>query len=192
MNMIDQHRSVQKDGTLDLQGIVHIKNGEYNNNHSIKTIIIGSSVQTIGIWAFAECRNLEEIIFEEPCQIKKLGCAFFYECSNLRRIDLPVSIQEIDDHAFFGCPLERVILRGPCCIGEECFRVNSLTYLHIADSIQELNRCAFYQNTNLPFSKALCKIYIRSEFHDKIKRMFQRREVEFIGNELEEGGYVLK
>ena len=53
MNMIEEHRSVQKDGTLDLRGIVHIKNDEYRSNHSIKTIIIGSSVQKIGQWAFS-------------------------------------------------------------------------------------------------------------------------------------------
>ena len=200
MNMIDEHRSVQKDGTLDLRGIEHIKIDEYLNNHSIKTIIIGSSVKKIGPGAFAYCQNVEEIIFEEPCQIKKLERGCFYGCSNLRKIDLPISIQEIDDiHAFLACPLERVILRGPCHIGEKCFRVNALTYLHIADSIQILDKKTFYQNTNLPLCESPCKIYIRPEFHDEIKRMFQGREVamgraksvEFIGNELEEG-YVLK
>ena len=191
MNRIEEHRSVQEDGTLDLRGIVHIKINEYYINHSIKTIIIGSSVQTIGAWAFLRCQNLEEIIFEEPCQIVKLTYGCFATCSNLRKIDLPSSIQEIDRYAFVYCPLERVILRGPCHIGANCFRTNALTYLHIADSIQKLNQCAFYQKDDAPFSDSPCKIYIRPEFHDEIKRMFQGREVEFIGNELEEG-YVLK
>ena len=192
MNMIDEHRSVQEDGTLDLRGIVHIKNNEYRSNHSIKTIIIGSSVQTIGEWAFSRCQNVEEILFEEPCQITKLEQGCFFECSNLRKIDLPISIQEINKNAFVYCPLERVILRGLCRIGEGCFRVNFLTYLHIADSIQKLNKNAFYQNTGLPLYDSPCKIYICPEFHDEIKRMFQGRAIEFIGNELEEGGYVLK
>ena len=191
MSMIEEHRSVQEDGTLDLRGIVHIKNDKYYNNHSIKTIIIGSSVQTIEKWAFSDCENLEEIIFEEPCQIAKLKEGCFVRCSNLRKIDLPSSIQEINIHVFMHCPLERVILRGPCYIGANCFRIHALTYLHIADSIQKLDEKAFYQNTGLPFSESPCKIYIRPEFHDEIKRMFQGREVEFIGNELEEG-YVLK
>ena len=191
MNMIDEHRSVQQDGTLDLRGIVHIKKYEYDNNNLIKTIIIGSSVQTIGEWVFFECRNLEEIIFEEPCQIKKLEKACFANCSNLRKINLPSSIEEIDRYAFSACPLETIILRGPCRIGEECFRINALTYLHIADSIQKLNHSPFYQKTNLPLCDSPCKIYIRPEFHDEIKRMFQGRAIEFIGNELEEG-HVLK
>ena len=192
MNMIEEHRSVQKDGTLDLRGFVHIKNEEYINNILIKTIIIGSSFQKIGEWAFAGCRNVEEIIFEEPCQITKLEEGCFAHCFNLRKIDLPSSIQEIEDMAFVLCPLERVILRGPCHIGEECFRTNALTYFHVANSIQKLNEKAFYQNAFSSFSKSPCKIYIRPEFHDKIKRMFQGRTIEFIGNELEEGGYVLK
>ena len=190
MNMIEE-RSVQKDGTLDLRGIDYIKTEEYRSNHSIKTIIIGSSVQTIEKMAFFKCRNVEEIIFEEPCQITKLEYGCFFGCFNLKKIDLPSSIEEIENNAFFYCPLETIILRGSCRIGVECFRTNALTYLHIADSIQKLNQRAFYPNTGLPFSESPCKIYIRPEFHDEIKRMFQGREVEFIGNELEEG-YVLK
>ena len=93
MNMIEEHRSVQKDGTLDLQGIVHIKNGEYNKNPSIKTIIIGSSVQTIESWAFLGCPNVEEILFEEPCQITKLTRGCFANCSNLKKIDLPLPLK---------------------------------------------------------------------------------------------------
>ena len=190
MNMIEE-RCVQKDGTLDLRGIEHIKEGEYDMNSSIKKVIIGSSVQTIETWAFARCQNLEDILFEEPCQITKLKNGCFFGRSNLRKIDLPVSIQEIEGNAFFYSPLEIVILRGPCYIGAYCFQTSALTYLHIADSIQKLDEKAFYQNICLPFSESPCKIYIRPEFHDEIKRMFQGREVEFIGNELEEG-YVLK
>ena len=37
INMIEEHRSVQEDGTLDLRGIVHIKFEEYISNHLIKT-----------------------------------------------------------------------------------------------------------------------------------------------------------
>ena len=182
--MIEEHRSVQEDGTLDLRGIVYIDG--YFKNKSIKTIIIGSSAQTIGEWTFMECRNLEKIIFEETCQITKIKNGCFYGCFNLREIDLPCSIQEIDDLAFNACPLERVILQGPCLIKNYSFLTNSLTYLYIADSIQILNENAFYQYTNLPLSESPCKIYIRPKFHDEIKRMFQGREVEF------EEGYVLK
>ena len=190
MNMCEK-RGVQKDGTLDLREVKHINLSEYHNNDSIKKVIIGSSVRTIGAIAFLHCHNLEKILFDEPCQITKLEYAFFSQCSNLRKIDLPSSIQEIGTDVFNACPLERVILRGTCYIGENCFRVNSLTYLHIADSIQKLDENAFYQMDDLPFSDSPCKIYIRAEFHDEIKCMFRGRTVEFIGDELVEG-YVLK
>ena len=191
MNMIEEHRSVQEDGTLNLRGIKHIKNEEYEKIQSIKTIIIGSSVQTIEACAFLKCQNLGEIIFEEPCQITKLTHGCFFGCSNLRKINLPSSIQEIEENAFFWCLLERVILQGPCRIGNYCFQTNALTYLHIADSIQKIDENAFYYSNFSSFSKSPCKIYIRPEFHDEIKRMFQGSKVEFIGNELDDG-YVLK
>ena len=191
MNMIEEHRSVKEDGTLYFRDVVHIKEQEYKYSIKIKKVIIGSSVQTIEQWAFSESLYLEEIIFEEPCQIEKIRFECFATCPNLRKIDLPSSIQKIENNSFCACPLERVILRGPYHIGYYCFRTNALTYLHIADSIQKLDEKAFYQNTGLPFSESPCKIYIRPEFHDEIKRMFQGRSIEFIGNELEEG-YVLK
>ena len=186
-------RHVQEDGTLDLRGIVHVKNNVYYNNEFIKKVIIGSSVQTIGVWAFNNCTNLSELLFEEPCQITKLERACFANCFRLKKIELPVSIQEIDSYAFYLCPLETVILRGPCCIGAECFQMNKLTYIHISDTIQTLGRNIFYQYPHYyyPLSRNPCKIYIRPEFHGEIKRMFYERAIEFIGNELEEG-HVLK
>ena len=191
MNMIDEHRSVQEDGTLDLRGIVCIISEGYNNNQSIKKVIIGSSVETIGRLSFSHCHNLCKILFEEPCQITELEYACFSYCFNLTKIDLPSSIQEIDNYVFNACPLKRVILRGPCRIGDGCFRIHALTYLHIADSIEKLDDTTFYQTRYIPLSDPPCKIYIRPEFYDEIKRMFYGRVVEFIGNELEEG-HVLK
>ena len=186
-------RGVQKDGTLNLRGVKHINTSDYHNNDSIKKVIIGSSVRTIGAIAFLHCHNLEKILFDEPCQITKLEYACFSNCTNLTKIELPSSIQEIGTAVFNACPLEKVILRGPCRIGDDCFRIHALTYLHIADSIQELNETVFYQTERFLSSKVPCKIYICVEFHDEIKRIFHtfNRDVEFIGNDLDEG-YVLK
>ena len=181
---------VDKVGTLDLRGIVHIDECEYDNE-SIKKVIIGSSVETIGSFAFLGCSNLEEILFEEPCQITKLDEFCFCSCPKLRKIDLPSSIQELDHGALIDCSPEIVILRGECNIEKFFFRINNLTYLHIADSIQGLNENTFNRYGHIPLSESPCKIYIRPEFHDMIKRMFQGRAIEFIGNELEEG-HVLK
>ena len=189
-------RDVQEDGTLDLRGVIHIKLREYYDNQFIRKVIIGSSVQTIGKLAFSRCENLREILFEEPCQITKLDNYCFSNCNNLTKIDLPVSIQKIDYSAFsntFSTPtlLERVILRGLFSIENVCFPTNALTYVHISDSIQELDENSFYQYCKIPLIESPCKIYIRPEFHDEIKRMFEGRDVEFIGNEFEEG-HVLK
>ena len=143
---------------------------------------------------FSRCEILREILFEEPCQITKLDNYCFSNCNNLTKIDLPVSIQKIDYSAFsntFSTPLKRVILRGLFSIENRCFPTNALTYVHISDSIQELDENSFYLIKCAPQLNIPCKIYIRPEFHDEIKRMFEGRDVEFIGNDLEEG-YVLK
>ena len=53
-------------GTLDLRGVVEIK--EDKNNLKIKKIIIGNTLEKIGKGSFYRCFNLEEIEFEEECK----------------------------------------------------------------------------------------------------------------------------
>ena len=179
-----------EDGTLLLRGRIDIE--EYDENKGlIKKIIIGKSIEKIPNRAFFGCSNLESVIFEEPSQVTTLEYFCFKDCVKLTTIDLPSSIQEIDHLAFGECPLETIILRGSCFLDMACFMTNLLTYLHIADSIQKLDKHAFYGFSYYYFSKTPCKIYIREEFHEDIKRMFQGRDIEFIGNELD-NGYVLK
>ena len=67
--MNEDKRRIQKDGILDLRGVIHINDSQYKYNNSIKKVIIGSSVETIGTSAFEACPNLHELFFEEPCQI---------------------------------------------------------------------------------------------------------------------------
>ena len=129
-------------------------------------------MKIIGIESFNGCFD-KELIFEEPCQVIKLEKYCFSQCFKLKKVDLPSSIQEICDFVFIACPLERIILRGTCLIKYRCFCINNLTYVHISDSIQELDENSFYLNKWVPRLNIPCKIYIRPEFHDEIKRMFE-------------------
>ena len=53
-----------EDGTLILRGRIGIKEMEYEWDESIKKIIIGSSVKTIGENAFRDCHNVSELILK--------------------------------------------------------------------------------------------------------------------------------
>ena len=178
---------VDENGILHLHGVKFINPDEFRYNLNLKLLIIPTSITVIPFMAFFGCRNLQEVIFEEPCQIIELKRDYFYECIRLTKIDIPASIETISHSSFGNYYLESVILRGPCYLKDFCFQTNELTYLHIADSIQEIDDNAFYQNCWDPLLRSPCKIYIRPEFHEQIKCIFEGRPIEFIGNELDDG-----
>lgn len=69
----------------------------------------------------------------------------FGEC-HLQSIDIPKSVREIGDKAFWGChSLSQVIIpRGVIFIGEEAFHwCSKLSYVQIPFSVSEIKKCAF-------------------------------------------------
>ena len=80
--MIDE--MIDEFGTLDLRGVVEIKNNEYEYeyeyeyNLQIKKIIIGNTIEKIGNYAFWSCSNIEEIKFEEGCKLKEISNNILY------------------------------------------------------------------------------------------------------------------
>jgi len=63
---------------------IFIEKKAYFGRRDIRRITIPESVQAIGDWAFASCRNLEEVEFEREDTV--LGKAVFQKCEKLRRI----------------------------------------------------------------------------------------------------------
>lgn len=77
------------------------------------TIIIPSTIEgktVIGIWnqAFAGCKELEEVIFEEGCQY--IGTGAFSGCSKLKKVHLPKSLIEIGARAFASTDIEEIAI----------------------------------------------------------------------------------
>ena len=53
--------------------------------------------------AFEGCMDLIEVILSEG--VEEIACDAFADCESLRDVTLPASVTEIDDCAFYGCPL---------------------------------------------------------------------------------------
>ena len=77
---------------------------------SLKFIVIPRRVKTIDDYAFAECTALEEVRFE--CRrpeknadygVKRIGMNAFLNCTALRRIELPETLEYIGNQAFQNC-----------------------------------------------------------------------------------------
>ena len=101
--------------------------------NTIKSIVIGDCVKTIGKEAFKECAKLETVILPEG--LTSIGSSAFYGCTSLKDIAFPSTVNKIEESMFSGCSsLESFsIERNILTIGANAFRgCTSLTRLNFA------------------------------------------------------------
>ena len=113
-------------------------------NESVKQVIIGDGVTTIGDWAFSYCRALTSITI--PNSVTTIGDNAFESCSSLTSITIPNSVTTIGDWAFSYCrALTSVIISNSVTtIGERTFaNCYSLTSVTIPSSVTRIEDGAF-------------------------------------------------
>lgn len=103
------------------------------NPEYLKSLTIPATVTYICDYAFSDCTNLERVIFEEGSQLKTIdGCAFV-DCSSLKEIELPESLEVMTGLTFWRCSsLESIHIPksvnyfdGSCF--KECSSLKSIT-----------------------------------------------------------------
>ena len=138
------------EGVLTITGTGKMKDWDYFNdspwheNESVKQVIIGDGVTTIGDWAFSYCRALTSITI--PNSVTTIGDNAFESCSSLTSITIPNSVTTIGDYAFSYCrALTSVIISNSVTtIGERTFaNCYSLTSVTIPSSVTRIEDGAF-------------------------------------------------
>ena len=82
--------------------VVKIEGREYSSKYKdIVSIVIPSTVRTIGNNAFYRCSSIETISI--PDGVTTIGNKAFMDCSSLKEITLPASVKEIGESAFENC-----------------------------------------------------------------------------------------
>lgn len=82
--------------------VVKIEGQEYSSKYKdIVSIVIPSTVRTIGDNAFHRCSRIETISI--PDGVTTIGNKAFMHCSSLKEITLPASVKEIGESAFEDC-----------------------------------------------------------------------------------------
>ena len=88
---------------------------------NIKKVRIMSGIKNIGSCAFANCTDLQEVLFEGK-NLESIGWGAFLNCSHLRNISLPVQLKNIETIAFANCKsLPSVIIPDRCRLGDQAF-----------------------------------------------------------------------
>ncbi len=127
--------------------ITRIGDYAFSGCNCIISVIIPSSVISIGQDSFKYCKNLTSVIFLGD-SIKSIGNSAFKKCNQLASINIPNSIINIGDEVFSGCnSLTSVIIPDSVAsIGKESFKdCYNLTTAIIGKSVKSIGEKAFIE-----------------------------------------------
>ena len=119
----------QNGDTLYIEGEGELDSYVFQNDSSIRKVVIAPGCTEIGEGTFFGCENLQTVELAEG--LLRIGEDAFLDCRNLREINLPEGLQEIGANAFSLC--ENLKLQIPDSvteIGESAFQsVQEICYL---------------------------------------------------------------
>lgn len=132
------------------EGVTAVPNNAFNSYVGLKSVVLASSINTIGSAAFANCQNLKSVSSAGD-GIETLYNGAFQGCSSLTSVTLPSTVKDIGKSAFQGCS-SLTTLTWPInlvSLGDSAFK--DCSNLKSADltSISEINKYAFYGCTSL-------------------------------------------
>ena len=153
--------SLSADGTLTISGTGEMKDYEwlgtntpwYGMRQSIERVKIDNidnGVTSIGIGAFFDCFNLNEICFGE--NLEDIRGNAFYDCIALEKVAIPDSVTSIGDHAFCACDgLTEVTISGNVAsMGQGVFAsCKNLTDVVIQYGIRNIPTSTFFNCVSL-------------------------------------------
>ncbi len=149
--------TLDENGTLTISGtgsMSYWKNANavpwYASRKTIKTVVIGEGVTSIGDYAFYNCTALTALTL--PDSLLSIGKNAFQNCVGLSRLTIPDQVTDIGSNAFYQCTglKELTIGSNVIAIGDEAFcGCADLTAVTIPGSVSEIGVYVFDGCTNL-------------------------------------------
>ena len=117
---------------------------------SLKNLVIGNSVTTIGKFAFTSCTGLQKVTIGNS--VTAIGGGAFEGCSGLTTVTIGNSVTTIGERAFTSCSglTEVTIPNSVTTIGDSAFEgCTGLKTVTIGNSVTTIGERAFYSCTGL-------------------------------------------
>jgi len=100
------------------------------NNTSIKSVIIGNKITTIGSYIFPECYYLTSVSI--PNTVTSIGESAFDNCPSLATVTIPNTVTTIGEGAFWACGLTSIVIpHSVTTIGHHAFSVCPLSSIQV-------------------------------------------------------------
>ncbi len=80
-----------------------VENGVFLGCGKLRKVVLTGGVKALGSYAFAYCRELENIAIPQIDGLKKIGTGAFLHCEALDYFQLPNQMEHIQMRTFYGC-----------------------------------------------------------------------------------------
>ena len=106
-----------------------------NIRHTIKKIVIGKDITSVGNYAFAYCQNTTAVEFEEGSKAATIGVLAFFNNPKVTQVNLPETVTYISAYALGDCfALESVYIpQGTTGIYTTAFTNSAKVVLNVAE-----------------------------------------------------------
>lgn len=143
-------------------------------NYTIPEKYNDKLVTGIGIRAFFKNDNLEEIIFENKDNIKLIDRLAFYECINLKTIDLS-KVDVIGENAFsYNKSLNDITLSLNYILGSTFYRCESLSNLKLEEGVKSIGTFAFSHTAlkEIKLPKTITTVYVDAFKYNELEKIY--------------------
>ena len=128
----------------------------FDENSTVKKIVLNEGLEVIGNRAFRRTYNLEEIVI--PSTVKVIESGAFQASAISGTVTIPEGVTEIGDQAFYGCSnvTKFVLPEGLVTIADSALRATAITEVTIPSTVTYIGAYAFRDNYSLETVNLKC------------------------------------
>lgn len=122
--------------------IKEIGQSVFGYNSALETVTADEGLNCFGAYMFVQCTSLKSVEF--PKGLETIGYMAFGYCSSLTKVDFPDTLIDIGGYAFYGAPIEHIVIPGNVrYIGGDAFTNTATKKLTLNEGLRGIGQFAF-------------------------------------------------